>query len=88
VKPLVLYTTARLGLFVLTAVVVWLLLGLPTLTSLNVLWVMLIAMIVSSILSIRLLASLRGDLSASVAARADQVSERVERSRRREDGLD
>ena len=87
-KPLVLYTTARLGLFVLTAVVVWLLLGLPTLTSLNVLWVMLIAMIVSSILSIRLLASLRGDLSASVAARADQVSERVERSRRREDGLD
>jgi hypothetical protein len=88
VKPFVLYTAARVALFAVTAVVVWLLLGLPTLSSLNLLWVMLIAMVVSSVLSIRLLAGLRGDLSASVAARAEQVSERVERSRRREDGLD
>ena len=87
-KPFVLYTAARLALFAVTAVVVWLLLGMPTLSSLNLLWVMLIAMVVSSVLSIRLLARLRGDLSASVAARAQQVSERVERSRRREDGLD
>ena len=87
-KPFVLYTAARLALFAATAVVVWLLLGMPTLSSLNLLWVMLIAMVVSSVLSIRLLAGLRGDLSASVAARAEQVSERVERSRRREDGLD
>ena len=87
-KPFVLYTAARLALFAVTAVVVWLLFGLPALTSLNVLLVMLIAMVVSSLLSIRLLARLRGELSASVAARAEQVSERVERSRRREDGLD
>jgi hypothetical protein len=88
VKPFVLYTAARVALFAVTAVIVWLLFGRPVLTSLNVLLMMLIAMVVSSILSIRLLARLRGDLSASVAARAAQVSERVERSRRREDGLD
>ena len=87
-KPFVRYTAARLALFATTSMVVWLVLGRPALDSANLLWVLLLAMVVSSILSIRLLAGLRGDLSASLAARADQMSERVQRSRQHEDGLD
>jgi hypothetical protein len=88
VKPFVLYTLARLGLFAVCAVVVWLVLGLPTLTSANLMWVMLLGLLVSSVLSIKLLAGLRASFSASVAARADGISARVERSRSREDHLD
>jgi hypothetical protein len=88
VKPFVLYTAARLGLFAVTALVVWLVLGRPVLTDVNVLWILLVAMVISSLLAIKLLAGLRGALSASLAQRAEQVSQRVEQSRRREDGLD
>lgn len=87
-KPFVLYTLARLGLFAAVAVIIWLLFGLPALSSLNVLLIMLLAMVVSSIASIKLLAGLRGDFSASVAARAEQLSARVEQSKRREDDID
>lgn len=87
-KPFVLYTLARVGLFAVAAVVVWLVLGLPALSSVNLLGIMLVAAIVSSIASIKLLAGLRGQLAAAVAARAGQVSARVEQSRRREDEID
>jgi len=88
VKPFVLYTLARTGLLLVTAVLVWLVLGLPALTSATTLWILLIALVISSLASIKLLARLRADLSASVAARADQLAARVEESRRREDDID
>lgn len=87
-KPFVLYTLARAGLFAAAAVLVWLLLGRPVLSAGNVLWVMLVALVVSSIASIKLLAGLRAQFSAAVAARAEQLSARVEQSRRREDEVD
>jgi hypothetical protein len=88
VKPFVLYTLARLGLFAVAAVVVWLVSGLPELSSQNVLGIMLVALIVSSIASIKLLAGMRNQFAAVVADRAAQVSARVEASKRREDDLD
>lgn len=87
-KPFVLYTLARLALFVAAAVVVWLVLGMPVLSWANVLWIMLFALVVSSLASIKLLAGLRRQFSAAVAARAEQLATRVEQSRRREDELD
>jgi hypothetical protein len=63
-------------------------LGLPELSSVNVLGIMLVALVVSSIASLKLLAGLRAQLSASVATRAEQLSARVEQSRRREDEVD
>ena len=87
-KPFVLYTLARLGLFAVAAVVVWLVSGLPELSSQNVLGIMLVALIVSSIASIKLLAGMRNQFAAVVADRAAQVSARVEASKRREDDLD
>ena len=45
-KPFVLYTLARLGLFAVAAVVVWLVAGLPELTSQNVLGIILVALII------------------------------------------
>lgn len=87
-KPFVLYTLARLALFAVAAVVVWLVAGLPELTSQNVLGIMLVALIISSIASIKLLAGMRERFAAVVADRAAQVSARVEASKRREDDLD
>ena len=87
-KPFVLYTLARLGLFAVAAVVVWLVSGLPELSSQNVLGIMLVALIVSSIASLTLLAGMRNQFAAVVADRAAQVSARVEASKRREDDLD
>jgi Na+/melibiose symporter-like transporter len=88
VKPFVLYTLARFGLFAVSAVVVWLVAGLPELTSQNVLGIILVALIISSIASIKLLAGMRERFAAVVAERAAQVSARVEASKRREDDLD
>jgi len=88
VKPFVLYTLARAGLLLVAAILVWLVLGLPELNSGNTLWILLIALVASSLASIKLLAGLRANLSASVASRADQLAARVEQSRRREDDLD
>lgn len=86
-KPFVLYTLARLGLFVAALAVVvpvMALLGLP-MTSGNLLWGALVSLIVSAVLSLKLLGALREDFAASVAARAERIQARVDQARRKED---
>ncbi len=86
-KPFVRYTLARFGLFVGALVVVvpgMALTGVP-LTSGNLLWGALLSLIVSAVLSLKLLGGLREDFAASVTARADRIQARLEESRRKED---
>lgn len=86
-KPFVLYTLARLGLFAGALVVVvpaMALLSIP-LTSANLLWAALASLVVSAVLSLKLLGGLRADFAASVTARAERIQSRLEVSRRKED---
>ena len=86
-KPFVLYTLARLGLFVGALAVVLpviALLDVP-LTSGNLLWAALVSLVLSAVLSLKLLGSLREDFAASVTARAERIQERLEASRSKED---
>jgi membrane protein implicated in regulation of membrane protease activity len=86
VKPFLLYTAARLGLFALTWVVVstiaayWLEWSMVT-----ALWTALIALAVSAVLSLWLLRSLRDNLAASVHDRAVRARRSFEAGRARED---
>lgn len=84
--PFVKYTLARLGLFVATFVVLWLAtfwwldLGRATI------WlVALVALIVSAIASIFVLAAMRDAVAARIQERADTLSQRLEESRNAED---
>jgi len=89
-KPFVLYTLARLGLFVgaLAVVVpVMALIGFP-LTAANLLWGALVSLVVSAVLSLKLLGGLREDFAASVTARAERIQGRLDEARRKEDGND
>ncbi|HET7326747.1 MAG TPA: DUF4229 domain-containing protein [Nocardioidaceae bacterium] len=85
-KSFVLYTAARIGLFALVWVVVataasyWL-----TWDMVTALWTALIAMAVSSVLSLFLLRPLRDRLALSVHDRAARARQRFESSRSRED---
>lgn len=88
-KSFVLYTAARIGLFALVWVVVatvatfWLDWDMVT-----ALWTALIAMAVSSVLSLVLLRSLRDRLAASVHGRASRARQSFDASRTREDDDD
>jgi membrane protein implicated in regulation of membrane protease activity len=86
VKPFLLYTAARIGLFALTWVVVttvasyWLEWSMVT-----ALWTALVALAVSAVLSLWLLRSLRERLAATVHDRATRARRSFEESRARED---
>lgn len=85
-KPFLAYTAARLGLFVVAYGVVWLIasiwLEFSTLTNL---WVVIIALALSSVVSIFALGRLRGELAANVHQRASRMSKKIEESRSAED---
>jgi hypothetical protein len=80
------YTAARLGVFAACYAVLWgigrLFLELDELTNLLVL---LLALVISSVISIFALAGLREQLAGNVQARAERMTERIEESRRAED---
>lgn len=85
-KALWTYTLARLGVFLATYAALW---GIGwafiergTLTNLVVLFA---AMVISSIISLYVLAGLRQQLADDIAARAENLNRRIEESRRAED---
>ncbi|CAN5521325.1 hypothetical protein BH18ACT8_BH18ACT8_08170 [soil metagenome] len=85
-KTFIIYTAARLGLFLLTFGLVWLI-GRPFLDSVDatVWWSALLALLISSVASIFLLRRLRESLAAQVEGRAQRMSRRYEEARTRED---
>ncbi len=85
VKPFVIYTVLRLGLFVLCYVVlgsVWL---LVVGQSGALLWPFLAAIVLSSALSLKFLAPQRERFADVVQARAERATARFEERRARED---
>lgn len=80
------FTLARVGIFLVTYVLMWgvgqFFLEWGQLTNLVIL---LLALFVSSIASIFLLADMRAQLAQRVQGRAERMNERVEESRRAED---
>ncbi len=78
------YTLLRIALFVGTTAVVW---GIYALIAdtINLLVVVLVAAVISSVLSWKLLAGPRNRFAASVEARAARASARFEEVKARED---
>lgn len=80
------FTLARLGIFIATYALLWgvgqFFLEFGSLTNLLVL---LTALVISSIVSIYVLADLRNELASRVQERAERMNARVEESRRAED---
>ncbi len=85
-KAFLTYTAARFALFAMTFAAVWLIASIffEASTTLNLL-VLLVALILSSVASIFLLADLRNKLALNVQQRAERMTERLEESRRAED---
>ncbi len=85
-KAFLTYTAARIAVFAVTFGVVW---GIASIffESGNTfsLLVLLVALILSSVASIFLLADLRNKLALNVQQRAERMTERLEESRRAED---
>ncbi|MEP6816346.1 MAG: DUF4229 domain-containing protein [Marmoricola sp.] len=79
------YTGLRIGLFVATAAVTWGIYALVAVDTINLLVVLLVAAIVSSLLSWKLLAGPRNRFAASVDARASRAASKFEEMRSRED---
>ena len=85
-KAFLTYTAARIALFAVTFGIVW---GIASIffesgNTLSLL-VLLVALILSSVASIFLLADLRNKLALNVQQRAERMTERLEESRRAED---
>ncbi len=85
-KAFLTYTFARFAVFAVTFGVVWLIASVffESGTNLNLL-VLLVALVLSSVASIFLLADLRNKLALNVQQRAERMTERLEESRRAED---
>jgi hypothetical protein len=86
VKLFALYTGARAALFLAAYGLIWLIFGRwIDWTALSALYTALIAMLVSAAVSLFALRSMRGRLSAQVAARAERVKAAYESRRSAED---
>lgn len=80
------YTLARLGLFVVAFAAVGLVVFIwVDVNELTVLFAALIALVISAVASIFLLAGLRNDVAESLSQRAQRISARIEESRNAED---
>lgn len=80
------YTLARLAVFALCFAIVWGIsqIWLDSSTVTNI-WVLLIALVLSSVLSVFMLSGLRDKLARNVQERAERMTARLEESRRAED---
>lgn len=80
------YTLARLAVFATCFVIIWLISSIwlenSTVTEL---WVLLISLVVSSVISIFALGRLRRNLAENVHDRAARMTQRLEESRSAED---
>ncbi|MDX6276033.1 MAG: hypothetical protein QOJ72_161 [Nocardioidaceae bacterium] len=80
------YTLARIAVFAVTYAVVWLVARIfLESTAVENLFVLLIALVGSSAISVFALAGLRDKLAQNVQERAARMTERIEESRRAED---
>jgi hypothetical protein len=80
------YTLARIAVFAVTYAVVWLVARIfLESTGVENLFVLLIALVGSSAISVFALAGLRDKLAQNVQERATRMTERIEESRRAED---
>ncbi|MCD9200049.1 DUF4229 domain-containing protein [Aeromicrobium wangtongii] len=80
------YTLARFAVFGVCFAIVW---GVSQIwletNTVSTIWVLLISLVISSIISIFLLAGLRDRLAQDVHDRASRMTTRIEESRRAED---
>jgi uncharacterized protein DUF4229 len=80
------YTLARIAVFAVTYAVVWLVASIfLESTAVESLFVLLIALVGSSVISIFALSGLRDKLATNIQERATRMTERIEESRRAED---
>ncbi len=80
------YTLARIAIFAVTYGIVWLIAStFMESTPVENLFVLLIALVASSIASVFALSSLRANLASNIQERATRMTERIEESRRAED---
>jgi hypothetical protein len=80
------YTLARFAVFAVSFGLVWAISSIwlePT--NVTMIWVLLISLVVSSVISIFVLGGLRDRLAQSVQERAARMTARIEESRRAED---
>jgi uncharacterized membrane protein YdjX (TVP38/TMEM64 family) len=86
VKAFLLYTLARVLMFAAAWAVVWLVASVwLEWTTVTALWTALLAMILSSVVSLWLLRGLRQRLAAHVQRRAERIQARYESAKRKED---
>jgi predicted signal transduction protein with EAL and GGDEF domain len=89
VKEFVIYTLARLGLFVASyAIVVGVYLLVSGAGSIPLFWPFLVAIVISSFASVYLLKAQRARFAAVVERRATAATRRFEESRAKEDEAD
>lgn len=85
-NPLLAYTLARLGVFLVAYVLTWAVaqfwLEWSAVTNL---WVMLVALAISAAVSIFTLGGLRNEVALRIQERAQRMSQRLEESRGAED---
>ena len=85
-KDFAVYTAARLVVFLATFAVVWVITGFfLEMNEIVAIWSLLIALVISSVISIFVLAPLRNKLAFRIQNRAERLHDRIEDSRRAED---
>lgn len=85
-NPLLAYTLARLGVFIIAYALTWAVAQFwLEWSSLTNLWVMLVALALSAVVSVFALSKMRNEVALRVQARAERMTKRLEESRRAED---
>lgn len=80
------YTLARLAVFAVCLVAIWLISSIwLEKSAVTDLWVVLISLVVSSVISIFALGGLRQNLAKNVQERAERMTQKMEESRSAED---
>ncbi|CAA9381411.1 MAG: hypothetical protein AVDCRST_MAG47-2209 [uncultured Nocardioidaceae bacterium] len=84
-KEFIVYTAARFGIFLVAYGVVVGIYVLVAGTPIPVLWPLLVAAVISTVLSIYLLRGMRERFALKLQERADRMSQRFEEMRAKED---
>jgi membrane protein implicated in regulation of membrane protease activity len=84
-KAFWLYTLARFAVLAATYLVIWGLAAIWLDPGFANLFVLLVAFVISSVISYFALARMRDDLAIHLSERAGRISQRIEESRRAED---
>jgi Protein of unknown function (DUF4229) len=84
-KAFWIYTLARLGVLVATYLVVWAVASIWLDPDFMNPFLLLVALVISALISIFALTRLRNDFASHVSERAGRMTKRIEESRRAED---